>query len=273
MIKGIFRHGIFKSGLASVDYLLDTYPATAAYSVRLLSSTYFGSCLRVRRDSDNAEQDIGFVAGWLDEGAITTFCGASNGYVVTWYDQSEGGYDAIMTTSTRQPQIYNGSVILTDNGKPSLTKVDTSTALSNDTLGTHSQPNTIFTVGKLNSSNNGRLYDNQLGNGDDQALYVSSNTIRMYAGNQISAAGTGNTDAQTLFTTLFNTTTSLCRANGNQIISGDVSTDSLIGITLMNRSTSNIAADSMQSCIVYSDDQTANFDAIEAIINTDFGVY
>jgi len=41
--------------------LLDTYPdAAAAYSLRKLRADYSGSAVRVRRSSDNTEQDIGF---------------------------------------------------------------------------------------------------------------------------------------------------------------------------------------------------------------------
>jgi surface protein len=69
--------------------LLDTYPnAAAAYSLRLLRSAYTGSAIRVRRSSDNTEQDIGFVSNELDTSALTTFCSGTNGFVKTWYDQS-----------------------------------------------------------------------------------------------------------------------------------------------------------------------------------------
>lgn len=55
--------------------LLDLYPsASVAYSLRRLSGTYIGSAIRVRRASDNAEQNIGFDAlGNLDTTALTTF--------------------------------------------------------------------------------------------------------------------------------------------------------------------------------------------------------
>ena len=46
---------------SSESLLLDTYSgASVAYSLRKLSSTYSGSTIRVRRSSDNTEQDIGF---------------------------------------------------------------------------------------------------------------------------------------------------------------------------------------------------------------------
>ncbi len=75
---------------SSPDKLLDTYTgAAAAYSVRLLDKDYSGSCMRIRRDSDDSETDIGFdSSGDLDTSAIATHCGSANGYVVTWYDQS-----------------------------------------------------------------------------------------------------------------------------------------------------------------------------------------
>ena len=47
-------------GLPPVQLLLDTNPgASVAYSLRKLSSAYAGSAIRVRRSSDNTEQNIG----------------------------------------------------------------------------------------------------------------------------------------------------------------------------------------------------------------------
>jgi len=66
--------------------LLDTYPnAAVAYSLRKLRTAFMGSAIRVRRSSDNTEQDIGFVNNELDTSSLTTFCGAGNGFVTTWY--------------------------------------------------------------------------------------------------------------------------------------------------------------------------------------------
>jgi hypothetical protein len=67
--------------------LLDTYTgAAAAYSLRKLRTAYTGSAIRVRRASDNAEQDIGFnVFGELDTVSLAAHCGSNDGFVVTWY--------------------------------------------------------------------------------------------------------------------------------------------------------------------------------------------
>jgi hypothetical protein len=91
--------------------LLADYPgAAAAYSLRLLDTNYTGSAIRVRRASDNAEQDIGFDSnGDLDTTALATFCSGTDGFVKVWYCQSGNGNDAEQTTTGSQPKIYDSS--------------------------------------------------------------------------------------------------------------------------------------------------------------------
>lgn len=102
-------------------FLADYPDAAAAYSVRKLSNTAI-KALRVRRTvAPFDEQDIGFTAGGdLDEAAISTF-GASDTLVVSrWYDQSGFSRHAVQDASNAQPQIYNGTAVITENGKPAL---------------------------------------------------------------------------------------------------------------------------------------------------------
>lgn len=99
--------------------LLDN-DAYFAYSLRKLRSAYTGSAIRVRRGSDNTEQDIGFdVNGELDTTALLSFVGSGNGFVRTWYDQS-GSRDAGNTTTGQQPRIVNIGVVHTLEGKPTV---------------------------------------------------------------------------------------------------------------------------------------------------------
>ena len=102
--------------------LLDDYPgAAAAYSVRLLDKDYAGSCIRVRRASDNTEQDIGFDAnGDLDTAALTSFCTGTNGFVRTWYDQSGSGRHVGQATTSLQPSIVSSGSVLLLNGLPAI---------------------------------------------------------------------------------------------------------------------------------------------------------
>lgn len=101
--------------------ILDDYSgAYVALSLRLLDCNYAGSAIRVRRSSDNAEQDIGFVSNYLDTSAMKTFVGANNGLVVTWYDQSGNGYNATQSTAGYQPAIITSGAVNYNNGKPAI---------------------------------------------------------------------------------------------------------------------------------------------------------
>ncbi|MDH7461706.1 arabinofuranosidase catalytic domain-containing protein [Chitinophagaceae bacterium 26-R-25] len=92
-----------------------------AYSLRLLTSSYAGNAIQVRRSSDNTTQNIGFTAaGDLDTAALKTFVGSGNGFVSIWYDQSGNGINATQSTTSNQPQIVASGVINRDNGKPAI---------------------------------------------------------------------------------------------------------------------------------------------------------
>jgi len=99
-------------------FLLDEFPnAAAAYSLRKLRDAYTGDCIEVRRSTDNALQNIGFVNNELDTSSLLSFVGAGDGFVRTWYDQSGQGRNAVQTDNPRQPQIVlNGNTYLS-NGK------------------------------------------------------------------------------------------------------------------------------------------------------------
>jgi hypothetical protein len=107
-------------------FLLDQYAgAAAAYSLRKLRSGYTGNAIRVRRSSDNTEEDIGFTsAGNLDESALTTFVGANNGFVVTWYDQSGNAVDFTNATANSQPTILQSGAVNKTNNKSSINGFD-----------------------------------------------------------------------------------------------------------------------------------------------------
>ena len=128
--------------------LLDDYPgAAAAYSLRLLDSTYTGSAIRVRRASDNTEQDIGFDSlSELDTSALATFCAGTDGFVKTWYSQT-GSNDATQTTVTHQPKIYDSVTGTHTVGGDPAVEFLTSDSLSISSV----TPTTSFAVAKVNT--------------------------------------------------------------------------------------------------------------------------
>jgi len=68
------------------------------FSLQRLSDCYEGNCIRVRRSSDDAEQDIAFLNDYVDTAAIKTFVGSDTGYVVVYYDQVD--------TADMEPTIF-----------------------------------------------------------------------------------------------------------------------------------------------------------------------
>ena len=99
--------------------LLNFVPgASVGYSLRKIEITYTGPCIRVRRDSDDIEQDIFFNGIDLDISSMESFCGSANGYVVTWYDQSGNANDLTQLTLFEQPQIVSSGLTFIQNGKP-----------------------------------------------------------------------------------------------------------------------------------------------------------
>jgi hypothetical protein len=114
--------------------LLDTYTGAAAgYSVRRLSGSYTGACMRVRRDSDNVEADVGFDSNNeigltspisnTTSGTYTDFADfighggtPANGFVRWWYDQSGNSSDIGNISSGGQPLIYDGSIVTVESG-------------------------------------------------------------------------------------------------------------------------------------------------------------
>lgn len=110
-------------GRNNSSLLLDIYSAPIAYSLEYVSTSYIGnSVINVRRSSDSLTQD--FTPLEIANGTLASFCGVSNGFITSWYNQGSLGVsgDATQPTLTNQPKIYDGTtgVVLDHNGKPSI---------------------------------------------------------------------------------------------------------------------------------------------------------
>lgn len=134
-LSQIYAQGLDNAGLPSTS-------ATAAYSTRLVNSSYTGPCMRVRRASDDAEADVAFDATYkrlttactatitaagssgLTIGStmpFSSFYGSSSCFVTTWYDQTGNGRHAVQTGAGSQPRIVNAGSIDRLNSWPAIT--------------------------------------------------------------------------------------------------------------------------------------------------------
>ena len=282
--------------------LLDDYPgAAAAYSLRLLDKDYTGDAIRVRRASDNTEQDIGFDSNdELDTAALATFCSGTDGFVKTWYDQSGNGNDATQTTTGNQPKIYDASTGVIEEGsagneKPAIqfdgsddylqsgaisaldTDVQSSFVVFRDTSG-----DTALRIAWRSSYTSGAsLYSSEL-----TGLYkatVFGFHARTSAGSYRTATNSQDTN-QNLISTLWNASNVVsARLNGVDFTTNNLTTATAspsghnyirIGATSAT-SPSSYWQGTIQAFIIYPSDQddAGNQSGIETNINDYYSIY
>lgn len=136
---------------SSVSYILDTYSVNEAYSVtRQLKSTA-PYAIRVRRSSDNTEQDIGFVNGNLDTSSLLSFVGDGSGYVGVIWDQSGNNQHFTQSNLVEQPLIVSGGTLLTHNGLPYVRFNGTSQRMLGSTTLTNSNDIYAYNVGSAST--------------------------------------------------------------------------------------------------------------------------
>jgi hypothetical protein len=267
---------ITPTGPASLG-LLDQYGgAAAAYSLRNLSIYNTSPVVRVRRSSDNTEQD--FTATQVTDGTLTTFCGAGDGFVRTWYDQSGNGRDAKQPVTTSQPKIVSSGALVTDNSLPTLNFNGTSNVLSLDDSDLVTSSYLITAVAY--ASNNGPLY----AQGDNSGWGSRALLMRQAAG-IVAATSAGDTLlASSTFTSqsIISYQHFSGEANGEKVYVNGSLSDQVNSVGGIQASTGcRIGSDNsgvflsgaIQELIVYRTSQSANRTAIEANINAHYAIY
>ena len=274
-------------------YLLDLFPATVAYSLRKLRSGQT-IAIRVRRSSDNAEQDIGFVGNELDTTSLLSFCSANNGFVTTWYDQSGNGYNATQTTQANQPQIVSSGVVITENGKPAIQFDGSNDVLSNNALFfTANTPNSQFIVCErgtggltllpVGGTPNAAVYEHAMPSALEYLDFITSKYEHQSGSTTFGSNLTQPVGSQLLLSTIYNGLDKNTASNYNYRTNGGSLTTSNSGsagylnerFAIGGRSVQGIVMfnSKIQEVVIYNTDQTTNRTAIESNINTHYTIY
>ena len=264
--------------------LLDLYTnAVAAYSLRKLRSSYAGSAVRVRRSSDNTEQDIGFNGLELDTTTLTSFCAGTNGFVTTWYDQSGNARNATQITLTRQPQIVSLGTILNDNLKPALQFISANLCyleITNRPL-TAASLYSFFAVANAQSSDTFEMLftqsDGSSNLGRIEFRRNSSNSnIQILDGSNSGFTSVGSINQRRLYSILRGTTSTTLYLDGN------FDSQNIAGISSIGNYISNIGArvnsqffygGFQQEMIIYAQDLSFSRPIIESNINSYYNIY
>lgn len=287
-VDGILAANIEKvNGLtipSAAAFLLDVYSgATGAWSTRRLNSNYTGACMRVREDSGDTEADIGFDSnGDLDTAALATHCGSANGYVKTWYGQESSGgtgsgTDATQTTKATQPQIYNGTSELTDNGKPALVFNGDKFPLS---LTLDAGECSVFMVGQYATTTGNRMMLSLGGSSPYWFHYAVNLEYRTGYGSAALATKLSNSaQLQYLWTSIVGSTQGDFRSYRNTSPTIPASVTRTTG-TLPNTNTGigfwqtwGNHNGPIQEIVIYGSDQSGNRTGIQTNINGHFSIY
>ena len=279
--------GVAANSAIGFEGLLDTYSgAAAAYSVRLLSSTYTGALVRIRRSSDNAEKDFypdsnNELSLSSEDGtstSLSSWIGANNGFVVTWYDQSGNANDATQATAANQPQIVNAGALITENGKATLDFDQTNDLLStsgNVNFGLNTSIFGVFTpdvaatgfdvVCKLGTDSSGNRRTFALFSGD---IYASA-----FANNLNLGAFTANT--QYIGRQYAESNDQYGAINGASLTSGTFSLNNPPAgtITVGSSTLSEFFGGSIQEVIMYNSTQRTNDSGINTNLNNYYNAY
>ena len=252
--------------------------AAAAYSLRKLDSLYSGSAVRVRRASDNAEQDIAFANNELDTATLETFASGTDAFVTTWYDQSGNGNDATQTTASAQPKIVSSGSTILENGKAAIQYdgVDDK-VIATSNLTNYTNPASFFFAGKFFSFTSG-IFGKESGSNRGLGLLAESNQYR------VARDGYGfNNHATSVLTTQISVNFVMINGVSNLYENG-VSIDNpqnlLEGLNFDGDSraigshlSGNFYDGVMQEFILYHTDETSNRTGIETNINDFYSIY
>jgi hypothetical protein len=269
-LRGGSFGGRFQTSVTPPGLLLDVYPnASIAYSLRKLRTAYTGNAIRVRRSSDNTETDIGFVSNQLDTAAISTFCGAGNGFVTTWYDQSGNNNNASQATASFQPQIYFSGSFVYRSGKvylqfPPTAELNAMTQITRTAVQNYS----FWSTYEKNATGNQSIY---FGFGGYLWLDYGAN---QYISNLSPINITPNNYAiNTRYLVNHISDTSTVTIYSNNSIWGSRTNIDQASIRTICSTSSRTATITMAEFVFYSDSRAANRTAINTNINSFYSIY
>lgn len=241
-------------------------------------TSYTGSLVRLRRDSDSLESDFGYVVGTneLNVAGIVTWLAGATGYIVAVYDQA-GGNNLAQAAAGDQP-LYVASM---KNGHAGARFDGTNHYLQIAFTGALSQPFTYYAVAAMditivNDNQYHNLFDDDTGAARvalRQHQPSTPDTFAMYAGSSVTD---GPTDTSwILWSLLYNGASSEIRRSGS-LSSGNAGAANAAGLTVGSAFTGGAAmwkGDWVMLGIADPSNNDSFRASMEMILNEFWGVY
>ena len=286
MATTIFLVNPREGAVTPPSYLLDTYSATTAYSLRQLK-TGVSKVVRVRRSSDNREEN--FTATEVTDGTLTGFCGGGDGFVVQWVDQSGNGNTITQSVAANQPRLVNSGTVLTLNSVGAIQFDGSNDYLTRGTSFNYLHSNDIsWCYVANNESNNsaGQVFSNRQTSGSNigwlSVIDRRTNKLHTFADEGATTTAytnlaTDNTNSQRLNTFFLDSSD-----NGEAFLNGVSQSTATLGASVTAGGNLDIGRQALggsylngyiQEVIFFSVDESANRADIESDINTHYGIY
>jgi hypothetical protein len=267
------RLGIYSQAAGGeLPLLLDVYTgAAAAYSLRKIAVATT-NVIRVRRSSDNAQQD--FTSEEITDGTLLAFTGSGDGRVMTWYDQSGNNAHATQNTTNKQPAIVlSGALVLDSSGvNPTLQfHVGNVGSILNASL-VSAQPLTLFNLRRYRVGGTGtRVAISYAGANSGYADNNIGGLFRSYYGSYL-IYGANNTNRE-VFYSLANGASTAVSLNGGSEVVGNAGTAGASALTIGAAGLNFPPRVNEQEVIIYDSNQSSNKAGILTNINTHYNLY
>jgi hypothetical protein len=266
-------------GVSAPSLLLDTYTSAAvAYSLRKLRTDYSGNTIRVRRSSDNAEQDFGFSGNDLDTASLLTFCGVGNGFITTWYDQSTNANNSTQAAAANQAQIVASGALILDADTSKITSTWTNDRYSLTTgisANTTYLSTSMFRRGATTTDNLVHL-GNSASTNPTPLLWIgagSSYSVRSYMPTLLSFQNV-STVGRCIITSLKDgSNLKVAYRNGTQLTTTATQAPTATTLNTFGQASAFFTSGQYQEYIYWDSDQEANRIGIETDINTYWDAY
>lgn len=284
-INGVAKTNITSINETKAPLLLDDWPgATLALGLRKLRSTYTGACIRVRRASDNAEQDIGFLGSNLDTSSLASFCSGTSGYIKTWYDQSVNEDQFTSSTNSNHPLIFSSGILDVNgayfNGSNRLNMITPSSlGISGATA------RTLFGVVKRNNNGDDKWFNVENGtltNDGTDWLLTAEFAVRIDGGNEVYSLTIPSALELATFTLEgTNVTNHTLRVNGSPITAtsavsrtmNTTQTYASLGIATYSGASTTSYVGHIGEIILYPSNKSTDRTNIENAINEYWNIY
>lgn len=187
---------------------------------------------RIRRDSDNAEIDIGYSGGFVDETAIASFCGFANGFLRTWYGKDNENLE--QATPANQPKIYDPLTGVTKDLSQNIAADFSGAFMVSPGVVLGSQPISAYIVGNFTLTN--ASVEQFILDGDDSGVRLGfkygGGNYTYFSQNEVSGASNDLAGIPKTLAIQFSEGTSVLRRNKVALFSGDPGDNGVDGIVV-----------------------------------------